>query len=112
MESGVVVLDTNMNVQLWNRRAEDLWGLRGDEVKGQPLFQLEIGLPLEPLREPISTCLTGHADRQTLVLGARDRRGRAVRCEVTCAPLAGQDGVQGVVITMESTRPDGSPSVA
>ena len=30
---GVAVLDAHQRIQVWNRRAEDLWGLRADEAR-------------------------------------------------------------------------------
>lgn len=33
---GVIVVDREGRVLIWNHRAEDLWGLRADEVRGQP----------------------------------------------------------------------------
>ena len=32
----MVVLDRDLQVQIWNRQSEDLWGLRADEVRGKP----------------------------------------------------------------------------
>src|SRR5262249_3253526 len=32
---GVMVIDRNFRVQSWNRKSEDLWGLRESEVQGQ-----------------------------------------------------------------------------
>src|SRR3954447_1471452 len=39
---GVVVVDRNLVVQLWNDSSSDLWGLRPDEVEGKPLRSLDI----------------------------------------------------------------------
>ena len=50
MRSGVVVLDRELHVIAWNPRAEDLWGLRADEVQAQTFLNLDIGLPIEQLR--------------------------------------------------------------
>jgi two-component system CheB/CheR fusion protein len=46
MQLGVAVVDKDLKIQLWNRRAEDLWGVRSDEAVGQPLLALDIGLPM------------------------------------------------------------------
>src|SRR5215475_5483529 len=35
LPAGMIVLDTELRVQVWNDRAQDLWGLRPDEVRGQ-----------------------------------------------------------------------------
>src|SRR5437667_180926 len=46
LRGGVVVVDRNNNVLIWNYMAEDLWGLRAEEIKGQSLMDLDIGLPV------------------------------------------------------------------
>lgn len=45
LRGGVVVVDAKLIITMWNPGAEDLWGLRFDEVKGQSLVNLDIGLP-------------------------------------------------------------------
>jgi PAS domain-containing protein len=45
LRSGIIVIDRSFGVLIWNQVAEDLWGLRFDEVKGQSLFNLDIGCP-------------------------------------------------------------------
>ena len=46
---GIVVLDRQLTVQLWNHWAEDLWGLRAVEVSARSFLDLDIGLPVERL---------------------------------------------------------------
>jgi two-component system CheB/CheR fusion protein len=87
IRSGAVVVDHNMDVLVWNERATDLWGLRADEVLRKSLLNLDIGLPVEQLRTVIRQCLTGEADFRELVLDATTRRGKSIRCRITCAPL-------------------------
>lgn len=100
--SGVVVLDSKLNILIWNEAATDLWGLRSDEVKGQAFFSLDIGLPVERLRGLMRDILAEKTQRQAIVLNATNRRGRAMRCQVTCAPLLNAERkTQGVVILME-----------
>ena len=38
-----------MRVQTWNLQAEEMWGLRGEEVVGKNFLGLDIGLPIEML---------------------------------------------------------------
>jgi two-component system CheB/CheR fusion protein len=105
---GVVVLDREMSVRVWNPRAEDLWGLRQDEVESQSLFALDIGLPVERLKAPIRACLERRDDHQDVVLDAINRRGRPIRCHVSAAPLLGPDRtMRGVVLLMDD-RTDGA----
>jgi two-component system CheB/CheR fusion protein len=100
--AGVVVIDRQFLVQVWNRGAADLWGLRAEEVKGASLFSLDIGLPVERLREPIAACLDGLDQRMTM-LDAMNRRGRPLTCRVTCTRLPAATGeAEGVVLLMDA----------
>ena len=76
-------------MRVWNAQAEELWGLRADEAEGQHVLDLDIGLPVEQLRQPHPRrCWQRLGDREELELDATDRRGRAFRCRVTVLPLA------------------------
>jgi two-component system, chemotaxis family, CheB/CheR fusion protein len=100
--SGLVVMDHELRILLWNQRAEDMWGLRSDEVQGKSFFELDIGLPIHQLREPIRACFEGRQSETTLVLDAVNRRGRAIKCEVI-VKMFGElgDESMGVAISME-----------
>jgi two-component system, chemotaxis family, CheB/CheR fusion protein len=102
LRAAVVVVDRDMLVQLWNRSMEDMWGLRADEVSGQPLLHLDMGLPVEQLKAPVRAVLEGRTDAQELVLDAINRRGRPVRCRVMTSPLLslGRE-IRGSVIVIE-----------
>jgi two-component system CheB/CheR fusion protein len=100
--SGAVVVNKNLDVLMWNARAYDLWGLRGDEVKGKSLLNLDIGLPVAELRGVIRPCLSGEAELQEVVLNAINRRGKSIKCRISCTPLRmGSDQREGVIIMME-----------
>jgi two-component system CheB/CheR fusion protein len=78
-------------VLAWNARAEDLWGIRADEARGQHLFALDIGLPLEPLRQEIRNQLTDeHPEPVSVVLDAISRRGRSLQVRVTLSHILNQ----------------------
>src|SRR5262249_50323881 len=80
----------------------DLWGLREDEVTGKQFLALDIGLPVEKLKQPIKACLGGTKDYAEVELEATNRRGRAIRCRVTCMPLIGRSKTpRGVIAIME-----------
>jgi two-component system CheB/CheR fusion protein len=97
---GVVVLDNDGRVQVWDAKASDLWGPRAEEVEGQRFLGLDIGLPLERLEDPIRQ-VQGGAERIELDLDAVNRRGRAVKCSVRLRPLEGRDGsIQGTILLM------------
>jgi two-component system CheB/CheR fusion protein len=100
LRAGVVVVDRQLTVLVWNHRAEDLWGLRADEVQGMSLLGLDIGLPVNRL--PIQAFLAGKAEYEEVALTATNRRGRVVECQVTCTPFLGVSGERaGVVLLME-----------
>jgi len=98
--SGAVVVDRKLDVLVWNRKAEDLWGLRLDETQGHSLMSLDIGLPVQQLLEPIQACLDGSSGRE-MSLDATDRRGRTIHCRLTFARLVNRGEVLGVIIMME-----------
>jgi two-component system CheB/CheR fusion protein len=101
LPGGIVVLNPELNIHIWNLQAEDLWGLRSDEVQGQHFLNLEIGLPIEQLRQPIQSCLTG-LEYYEETLDAINRRGRKIQCKVTCMPLLSlKKDIQGVIVLMQ-----------
>ncbi|HMK51034.1 MAG TPA: CheR family methyltransferase [Thermodesulfobacteriota bacterium] len=102
LHSGVVVLDARQSILSWNHRAEDLWGLRADEVHGHSLMSLDIGLPLEKLRTAIRACFIGESNHEEVIVDATNRRGKAIKCRVTCTPIAGPNQEQqGTILMME-----------
>jgi two-component system CheB/CheR fusion protein len=102
MRSGVAVVDRDLEIQTWNHKAEDMWGLRADEVRGKHLLNLDIGLPAEELKIPIRACLSSAATHEEVVVDATNRRGRAIRCRVTCTPLANGSGDPiGAILLMD-----------
>ncbi len=100
LRGGVVVLDRDLQVQVWNGRSQDLWGLRAEEAQGKAFLTLDIGLPVEALVPAIRACLTGASDREEVAVEARNRRGRAIACRVTLARLAG-GAPHGVLLLVE-----------
>ena len=103
LRGGVVVLDTELRVEVWNEKAVDLWGVRADEVRGMHFMMLDIGLPVQMLAKAIRACLLGESERETLTIEAINRRGKPITCEVTCTPMwrASGDEVRGVILVME-----------
>ncbi len=105
LRSGVVVVDPDYLIQIWNHRAEDLWGLRSDEVRGRNLLNLDIGLPVTRLKPCLRNCLAGEANDQEVALDAINRRGRPILCRVRCTPMTDGDGIQGIILLMD-VEPD------
>ena len=105
---GIAVLDTDLKVRSWNRWNENAWGLRAEEVKGEALMDLDIGLPVRRLRPDLERVLAGEVPQAELDVQAFDRRGRSLRCRVRIAPLQDQTVVsRGVVITVEDVTEAG-----
>jgi two-component system CheB/CheR fusion protein len=111
LRAAAVAVDRNFNILIWNSKASDLWGLRTDEVWGQSLLSLDIGLPVEHLRNPIRAALAERSACEEVVLDATNRRGRAMQCRVTCTPLIGvEQDVQGAILLMEEWDGGGAQS--
>jgi two-component system, chemotaxis family, CheB/CheR fusion protein len=91
-------------VQIWNSRAEDLWGMRAEEVVGHSLLTLDIGLPVAELAAPLRRCLSGDSKGEDVVMSALNRRGRTITCRVSLAPLFHGRSREGVVLLMEETE--------
>jgi len=100
----VAVVDRNQRVQIWNGKARELWGVSPDEAEDEQLLGLDIGLPVDELRQHLRAILSGQSRREELVLDATNRRGKAFQCRVTLLPLgSGDDGdVPGVIMMMEA----------
>jgi len=99
LQVGVAVVDRSMNILHWNHEAEDLWGLCGDAVQGQPLLSPALGLPVQQL--PIAAFLAGDASREELAVDTTNRDGESVRCRITCTPYLGPEGDRdGAVLVM------------
>jgi two-component system CheB/CheR fusion protein len=102
LSAAIVVVDRNLQVQVWNYRAEDLWGLRENEVRGTSLLALDIGFPMHSLTDALRATLAGSAEPIVVLADATNRRGRRLTCRVTCSPLVGMQGeAKGVILVME-----------
>ncbi len=111
VRTGVVVVDPTFDIHVWSDRAQDLWGLRADEVQGQSFLSLDCGLPVEQLKGSMRAVLSGEANSQELMLDARNRRGQAIRCRVMCTPLLGvRKEIAGVVLLMEEEKAENEES--
>ncbi len=97
---GIAILDADLRIQLWNARAEDLWGLRQAEVVESQFLALDIGLPVDQLTGAIRDIQRGRAPQVSLALEAINRRGRQIPCRITISPLP-VDGRQGLLLVME-----------
>jgi two-component system, chemotaxis family, CheB/CheR fusion protein len=91
LQMGMIVLNNRLSVQL----------LKAEEVEGHFFFDLDIGLPLDLLREPVRACQSGASNYHEVVLDAINRRGRAIRCRAICTPLIVANQQHGVILLME-----------
>jgi two-component system CheB/CheR fusion protein len=107
LRAGVTVVNRDMQVLVWNSRAEDLWGLRREEAVGQHFLNLDIGLPTDRLRPVIKHVLSNGVGGRELTVEAVNRRGREVLVRITCSALRrnGSDPT-GAILLMEL---DGQP---
>lgn len=109
MSSGVAVVDADLRVMAWNARAEDLWGLRNEEVVGEHLMNLDIGLPVERLRQVLRSQLTdAAAEPESVDLEAVNRRGRRIslRVTVTHVPRDGASPAAAMLVMDDSGTPE------
>ena len=105
---GVVVVDRDFHIQNWNSMAENLWGLRANEIMGNSLLSLDIGLPVEKLKRPIRAVLEEQSNLEQVALQAVNRRGKSIQCQVTITPFpGGTKERRGVVLVMEE-KPEGN----
>ena len=107
-EAAVLVVDTNLIVQVWTRQAYELWGLRADETVGQHLLNLDSGLPAARMHPWLREVILGH---RPAVIGERleavNRRGRSVALSVTVTPLrTPTDAVSGALMMIEVSEKD------
>jgi two-component system CheB/CheR fusion protein len=106
IHQGVVVVDRTLKVVAWSRRAADLWGLRDDEVEGEHVLNLDIGIPVQRLRDPIRHILAG-SGAEDLELEGHDRRGKPVRVRIAFAPLQNRPDAEepdGAILLVSAER--------
>jgi two-component system CheB/CheR fusion protein len=103
LAAAVVVVDRELRITAWNDAARELWGLHSQEVQGEHLLNLDIGLPVDKLRAPIRKVLGGDG-AETLDLEAVNRRGKSTRILLRFAPLASNgNDVRGAIVMMEAS---------
>jgi two-component system CheB/CheR fusion protein len=79
-----------------------LWGLRADEITGEVLTTLDIGLPMDQVLPLIGNAFVDTQNPGEILINAVNRRGRATRVRVTCNSFQSTDGsVTGAVLLMD-----------
>jgi two-component system CheB/CheR fusion protein len=100
----VIVVDRRLQVTAWSQTATDTWGLREDEVRGENFLNLDIGIPVDRLRDAIRVVLGGDP-HGTLQLEGHNRRGQPVAATVSFAELRAHDGeIVGAILVVNAER--------
>jgi two-component system CheB/CheR fusion protein len=108
VRAGLVVVDRELRVVVWNTAAAELWGVRGDEVAGTALTQLDIGLPMDDIKPLIGNAFVEPESAAAVVVEAVDRRGHSVRLRVVCtAFVSATAAVTGAMLLMEPLAAEG-----
>ncbi|GIF04798.1 CheR family methyltransferase [Actinoplanes siamensis] len=108
LRAGIAVVDRDLQVRVWNRQAEELWGLRAPEAVGQHLLNLDIGLPFDQIRPLIRQSMAGDSDAARARMEAVNRRGRPITVRVECSPLLDVAGTPtGSIVVMEAVATPG-----
>ncbi|WP_082950761.1 CheR family methyltransferase [Mycobacterium sp. 1164985.4] len=99
---GLIVVDREMRVVLWNRGCEELWGLRADEAHGSALPSLDIGLPTDDVKPLIGQAFVDPDLTTEAFLDAVTRRGKQARIRVVCTGFrATSETASGALLLME-----------
>ncbi|BBY41460.1 chemotaxis protein CheR [Mycobacterium mantenii] len=102
IDMGLMVVDREMKVILWNRRCEELWGLRADETTGSRLTALDIGLPLDGVRPLIGNAFVDPESSGEVTVDAVNRRGRPARVRIRCTSFRSSEGtVAGALLLLD-----------
>jgi two-component system CheB/CheR fusion protein len=102
VRAGVVVVDRDMRVLVWNRTSEDMWGVRQEEAVGAHLLNLDLGLPAEEVKSLVRGALLDGEAPAEVTLDAVNRRGKPISLRVTVDPLlGGNDSAPGALLLLE-----------
>ena len=79
----------------------------GGILRSVDFFGLDIGLPVEQLKQPIGALMRHGDQRVDAPIDAINRRGRQIRLHVQCVSIGSGDQGRGVIILMQelSTQP-------
>ncbi|MDH2429473.1 CheR family methyltransferase [Sphaerisporangium sp. TRM90804] len=102
----VTVVDDELRVLMWSPGAEELWGVRAEEVTGRHLSALDIGLPVDKIMGDLRRGIDGGPDAEgdqivRITVDAVNRRGRAAKLDVDVFTLRKDDAsVHGLILVM------------
>jgi two-component system, chemotaxis family, CheB/CheR fusion protein len=109
--SAVIVLNSDLRVQVWSPGAEDLWGLRPEEAEAKELLSLDIGLPVAQIEPMLRLVLGGAAKEGTVAAPAHhftavNRRGKTVDLQIAVSPMRTEEGrISGIILVMDQRQP-------
>lgn len=98
---GVIVLDPELRITVWNARAHEQWGPRSDEVEGLDVADLDINLPIADLLPSLRAVLSGEVDEHQDTIEAFGRTGRPISCRIIMTPLRTGPEPHGVILLMD-----------
>ncbi|HEX2212732.1 MAG TPA: PAS domain-containing protein, partial [Mycobacterium sp.] len=98
---GLIAVDRETRVVVWNRACEDLWGLRSLETVGTSLTALDIGLPLGDVKTLLGRALVDRDTTGEVTVDAVNRRGRPTRIRLTCQAFASGESINGALLLMQ-----------
>jgi two-component system CheB/CheR fusion protein len=112
LPTAVAVVNCQGVIEVWNKKAAELWGLRAEDVEHLDFFALDFGLPVEQLQQTMEACWKGDPGRHSLRLASTNGESKRFHCQITCAPIVGTGNeVRGVVLMMtEQTQTQGEPA--
>jgi two-component system, chemotaxis family, CheB/CheR fusion protein len=109
--SAVIVLNSDLRVQVWSPGAEDLWGLRPEEAEAKELLSLDIGLPAAQIEPMLRQVLGGAAKGGTVAAPAHhvtavNRRGKTVDLQIAASPMRTEEGsISGIILVIDQRQP-------
>ena len=106
IHQSVVVVDKQLRVTAWSRAAAELWGLRDEEVQGEHFLNLDIGIPVQQLRDALRSAVAGEPTADVELKG-HNRRGHPITCLVSFSQLHSHDGEPDGVIVAMTAEPTG-----
>jgi two-component system, chemotaxis family, CheB/CheR fusion protein len=106
LHGGVAVVDRDLRIQVWNKQAQELWGVRAEEVVNLLLPDIDIGLPLKEVEDLVVATLNDGKQSHYATIKATNRRGRTMVCRVTSTPLIapGNGQTRGAIVLMEQVN--------